>query len=346
MKQSIDNKLGEIIFRKKIVEQQTEDKIYFKDEFNSREIEQIISDRMKDTYTDIKLLIDQQTTISPYIEIGAERGQRSLVLENDLNASGAAIDISFDMLKSCAYYSSKYGKSKLPLRVCTDAYNLPFKSNSVPFVFCYQTLHHFPDPTPIISEMFRVLTKGGVFLFDEEPYKKAIHFAIYKKRYKLYSLKERNKNVVSKILDYFFAEVTCNETDHGVVENEDISLGTWKNALKVFEIRNVKLDSVKLFKVNLFSRNYFKLFPAYLFGGSISGICKKSGIMELSDNKISDELICPSCRLEENENVLQCEMEYYFCSNCSRKYPVVDDVLILFTDDLFRKLYPQFRASV
>ncbi len=101
--------------------------------------------------------------MTPYIEIGAERCQRSLVMENDLACTGIALDISFDMLRCCEYYAHRFNKPRLPLRICADAYRLPFASGSVPFMFCYDTLHHFPDPVPVIKELFRVLSPGGPF---------------------------------------------------------------------------------------------------------------------------------------------------------------------------------------
>ncbi|MEN4006265.1 MAG: class I SAM-dependent methyltransferase [Methanobacteriaceae archaeon] len=141
-------------------------------------MKKILSDRMKKTFEQMILLKESGAVLSPYIEIGAERCQRSLVMENDLKATGAAIDISYDMLKSCDYYKDVFNKSKVPLRICCDANNLPFITNSIPFVFCYETLHHFPDPTPILKEIHRVLSPGGHFFFDDEPYKKVLHIQL------------------------------------------------------------------------------------------------------------------------------------------------------------------------
>lgn len=343
MQQSIDNKLGEIKFRKKLAEQQIENKNIFDDEFNSEDIEKIMQERMAETYSHIKKLSDQGIPISPFLEIGAERGQRSLVLENDLKASGAALDLSFDMLNSCAFYSVKFGKEKIPTRICTDAYNLPLKSNSVPFIFCYQTLHHFPDPTPIITEIHRVLSDGGTFLFDDEPYKKILHIGLYKKRHKMYSSKERKKNLFIKALDHFFAEEICNETDFGVVENDKIPLSTWKNALSIFSEKDVSLKYAKVFTTNLFKRvNLLKLPVSYLMGGTISGVCRKAGNINKTYASISKTLICPSCTSDKKEIELQQEGKDYSCKNCGRKYPEVEGVILLFKDDLFKQLYPEF----
>lgn len=173
-RQKSKNQLGEINFRKKLVQQQLEGKSVLKDEFDSKEIEQILEKRMQKTLNQMRFLRNSGIKLSPYIEIGAERGQRSLVMENELNSNGAAVDISFDMLKSCAYYKNQFKKDNLPLRICCDANQLPFASNSLPFIFCYETLHHFPTPLPVINEIYRVLSPGGSFFFDEEPFKRIL----------------------------------------------------------------------------------------------------------------------------------------------------------------------------
>lgn len=56
-----------------------------------------------------------------------------------------------------------------PLRLCCDANRLPLRSDAVPFVFCYEFLHHFPELTPVIRKIHRILA-GGTFFFSEEPY--------------------------------------------------------------------------------------------------------------------------------------------------------------------------------
>ena len=71
----------------------------FEDEYDKEGIEEVMLSRMKKTLEQMAELKNTGTEISPYVEIGAERCQRSLVMENDLNANGAAVDISFDMLK-------------------------------------------------------------------------------------------------------------------------------------------------------------------------------------------------------------------------------------------------------
>ena len=146
MKRQIsDNQKGEIEFRKKLYSQQIENTTIFEDEFDAAGIEKILKIRMEKTLDQMTLLQNKNISLSPYIEIGAERCQRSLVMENDLGLNGgAALDISFYMLKSCDHYQTVFNKPKSPIRICCDANKLPFLTNSIPFVFCYETLHHFP----------------------------------------------------------------------------------------------------------------------------------------------------------------------------------------------------------
>ena len=141
-KQTIDNLKGEIEFRRKLTMQQVDGQHLFDDEFDRKGIEAVLRERIETTDRQIRGLINNDVTVTPYVEIGAERCQRSMVMETDLNAHGAALDLSFDMLRSAEYYKDVF-KKRIPVRICADLNNAPFKSNSVPFIFCYQTLHHF-----------------------------------------------------------------------------------------------------------------------------------------------------------------------------------------------------------
>jgi hypothetical protein len=86
LQQTINNQKGEIEFRKKLVRQQIEGLHVMEDEFNSQNMKMILNERMQKTLAQIKLLKEKGIITSPFIEIGAERGQRSLILENDLHS--------------------------------------------------------------------------------------------------------------------------------------------------------------------------------------------------------------------------------------------------------------------
>jgi len=339
--QSTEAKKGEIVFRRKLAQQQLGGVELIDDEFDKAAIEKILNERMTKTYDQISALRAKGIPISPYIEVGAERGQRSLVLENDLDTSGVAFDISFDMLKSCEYYASLYNKKKLPFRICADANNLPFLSNTVPFFYCYETLHHFPTPVPIVNEIHRVLTPGGSMFFDEEPFKKILHLNLYT-RNKSYSTKVLNRSVFKKAMDYFFSAQSCNEVDHGIIENDDISLKEWKNAFKPFSERNVSLTSIRYITTPMYPRKNPLLFPiAYLLGGTISALCRKAGKIPTDFRPIHETLMCPACRELEVESGIYIEGEAYKCRHCGLSYPVYEGILFLFTPEKLRELYPE-----
>ena len=58
-------------------------------------------------------------------------------------------------------------KSAKPIRfVQGDLYKLPLDSLSVDMVMSVRTMHHLADPKQFFSEIFRVLTPGGVFIFE------------------------------------------------------------------------------------------------------------------------------------------------------------------------------------
>ncbi len=342
MKQSIENKQGEIEFRRKLVEQQVYGETHFDDEFDADKIEDILKSRMVATLEDMELLKSNNTPLSPYLELGAERGQRSLIMENDLGCSGAALDISFDMLKSCSYYRTKFGKEKIPVRICCDAYHLPFLSNSIPFIFCYQVLHHFPNPGIIIEELHRVLSAGGTLYFNEEPFKKVAHFNLYQRDSSSNSISKDKKGFLKRIMDFFFSYEKLVEHDYSIVENDDITLADWKQYLAFFREKNIEIHSLKGINSELFTpRNAFNYFLTYLLGGTIRGTCKKDGQLSIANAEVSAALACPMCRTNGLEAQLKAEHDYLLCQHCGKKYPIIDGVMFLLADDKFASLYPE-----
>jgi SAM-dependent methyltransferase/uncharacterized protein YbaR (Trm112 family) len=337
---------GEIEFRKKLYLQQVEGEKIFTDEFDASGIEEILLDRMRTTLNQMTVLQGKGVPLSPYVEIGAERCQRSLVLENDLGLHGAAVDISHEMLKSCSHYQQVFNKPKAPIRICCDANTLPFRTGSIRFVFCYETLHHFPEPAPIAKEIHRVLAPGGNFLFTEEPFKQLVHVNLYKGK-KAYSERTLQRSGFRKIMDHFFAEHSYNEVEHGIIENENITLAAWKRALLPFQQQEVTLTAKRFVETDLYDpRSFFKRFAASLMGGNITGMCRKLTGEDHSVTSLYDALICPSCRGKGNEVVLERKDASFRCPACSAPYPVVDGVLFLFTREKLIELYPEVAATV
>jgi ubiquinone/menaquinone biosynthesis C-methylase UbiE/uncharacterized protein YbaR (Trm112 family) len=273
-------------------------------------------------------------------------------MENELDADGAAVDISFDMLKSCDYYKRAFNKSKAPLRICCDANRLPFMTGAIPFAFCYETLHHFPDPSPIVKEIHRVLSPGGCFSFNEEPFKRVLHINLYNAE-KAYANKQPRRRKLQKIktvLDIFFAKKTCNEVDHNIIENLNITIKTWKKTLGLFEKKNINLHSnviTKTIDTEMFHpKNRAKYLLAYLFGGEISGICHKEGHFNRKITPIEEILICPSCLKAAKESKLTPKKSVLSCEECGNTYPIHDGVVFLFSPEKLEELYPEISRQL
>jgi len=112
--------------------------------------------------------------ISPFLDLGAETGPIALTLANDLDADGIALDLSHDALAAMPVYAKQMNLHRLPLRVRADAHALPLRNGCLPFAVTWGTLHHFPDPRPVLAELRRVLQPGGLLLIDGEPVKRRL----------------------------------------------------------------------------------------------------------------------------------------------------------------------------
>lgn len=341
--QSLDNQRGEVEFRKKVVRHQVAGVPQFSDEPNSEAIQGILRERMDQTLKDMQVLKERGTPLSPYVELGAERGQRSLVMENDLGACGAATDLSCHMLQSCQHYAGVFGREHLPLSVCCDAYHLPFLSDSIPFVFSYAMLHHFPDPSPIVQEVCRVLRPGGCFFFADEPYRKVLHLP-------LYTLKRSTmpRNKVQRLMNYFLGEQAGNEEDHGIVENRRIGIRVWRRALSPFYEKEVRIRSwIRNVESDLFRpEDRLRFYGASLMGGSLRGICRKAGNVSVkAAESIQEVLACPSCLERGRESRTAETGKKVQCVTCGRIFPIANGVLFLLSEQKMDALYPEVKEE-
>lgn len=357
-KQNLDNLRSEIRFREKLARQHVTGEVLIKDYVNKPFHDVIMRERVAATFDTMKKLKESGVFFDPFIELGAERGQRSLVLTNDFNAQGFAVDISFAQLKTLDYWMKFFEKSRGPIRVCCDAYHLPFQRGSLNFAFCYQFLHHFPTPVPIVKEINRVLsTSTGYFYFDEEPYKR---FSL-----KLYRRKKESKHEPGKLKKYlnyiesFIADFYETEEEHGIIENDEISLEEWVNFMEIFEKKKFYLHSASLFFSEMEKASPIKIRLHKMLGGIISGLVKKKqGLVEAHQKGVNkdiyDLLGCPVCVIpfhgNSNNNSnnnndrapLVRHRDYLTCESCGVEYPVIDNVMLLLPQKELKELYPQF----
>ena len=346
--QSLSNKLAEVNFRKKISKQQFSSVVFYPSERTFQKSAQELRNRVKRTIDDFKSLKRKGVNFDFYFEIGSEYCERPMALEKKFKVNGIASDISLSSLQTASDFTSKLGFKSTPKRLVCDAYDLPFKNNALPFVFCYQTLHHFPDPKPILEEIYRVLSPGGVFFFKEEPIKQLLNIPLWRRPTVL--------RPWEKILKYigilpFISRIGKTEVDFGILE-EVFSLKTWENALNVFD----KVETItKPFPVGPTSINLKSLKKNWLkpspltwlliswWGGGIGATCWKKGNTINSNVALSEIFACPNCLTKKRSTSLGLteQKKYLKCPNCSSMFPKKQNIPVLLPNNSLKKLYPK-----
>ena len=119
-RQSTDNQRGEIEFRRKLHAQQTGGDQQISHEVSAEDLEPLLRQRMAETREVMEALRDGGTRLTPFVEFGAERGQRSLAMVNELGAPGFAADLSLDMLSGCEVYRERFELAENNRLVCTN----------------------------------------------------------------------------------------------------------------------------------------------------------------------------------------------------------------------------------
>lgn len=343
-RQSLRNLKGEIDFRAKLARQHVDGEIVLPDYYAKEEHDRILLERVKATGERMTELADLGVQFSPFLELGAERGQRSLVLTNDFRASGVAADISYHQLGTLDHFSQLFRREKLPTRICCDANHLPFRSNSFPFIFCYGFLHHFPSIEPVMAEIYRVLGDGH-FFFDEEPFKRVLRVRLYRQKDSIYSQATLQKSKYRRLIESFISEASSDEVQHGVIENEGIALSEWRSALSRFDERDVELVSLANVRSKIGDRLRLNNVANLLLGGTISGLCRKRTGEQTPWSDVFDLLACPDCTSRNSQDPGESPPLLRFpggfrCSRCGANYPERDGIILLLPRAELEELYP------
>lgn len=103
------------------------------------------------------LSFDQVKFSDPVLDLGCGFGEFAGVVFNQIEMG---IDINETELKA-AFRGKKYKKVKL-----ADARKLPFASSSYNTVVSVSVIEHITDSNEVLSEVYRVLKKGGLFVFS------------------------------------------------------------------------------------------------------------------------------------------------------------------------------------
>ncbi len=335
IKQTTANKLGEIKFRSQIVNQQTQNIKLFENEPTLPQFKKIIKPKLKETEKKFRALQKNGVKLSPYLEIGSEHCLRPMILENNFKVHGIASDISIYSLKSTKKYAHIFKFKKLPRRICIDANNLPFKSNSFPFVFIYESLHHFPDPRPVLEEIYRVLAPGGCLLIGADPIKQQFQIPLWRRPNKLRFWETALKKIL--ILP-FISQIGKTETEYGIIETA-FTVKTWQKSLSIFQ--KVQTE-VEIYPFGIVEKNEnFNPSPLtklglFFLGGGIHAVCFKEGNLE---NLQSIGLICPNCLQKQNKEILLIKQKSHLvCKNCAITYGKFKNILTLLEKDLLEEI--------
>lgn len=344
--QAQQTKLAEVKFRAQITNQHLGKSQVFANEPNAKEIMRLLHKRTKEAKEAFSRLKRRGLALSPYLEIGSEYCQRAAILVNRFATCGFATDISLASLQAAPAFCRRFKFKKTPSRICADAYNLPFKSNSFPFVFIYETLHHFPDPTPVLAEIYRVLAPGGVCLIGGDPIAQTIQIKIWRR--------PTNLRLWEKVLKFtlilpFISHIGKTEVEHGILEGA-FSLKVWQKSLSIFEKVEATIETpvgITAQSYKSAQRNWLMPNPATkiaiaLFGGGLRAFCFK-----LPNRKgppppknLADILVCPNCLANlKREISLKKKAVGFACGTCQVSYKKYQQVPILLEPKLTKLLY-------
>ena len=341
MIQDPKSKAGEVKFRARLYEQQVLGANPMEGELSSEQMLATMRGRIEKTRRDFAELAEAHLLKGPFLELGAERCQRSLVLANDFGLEGFAADLSFESMLYADFLAKQVGFAAMPKRICCDAMRLPLADNSIGFAFCYQTLHHFPDPAPILQEIYRVLKPGAVLFIDEEPITRVCKLNLWKRRVSPAGSGNKYLRYAKDYLLDFVSEPVVNEVDYGICENDDISLAQWERALGQVAKKSIRLRVLPLPKfmsrvTHNSSRWGLRSWMCQGLGGILTATIQPKAAGAAAGKTPGEALCCPACRghLNESAGALSCQ-------SCGSSYPVRQGIPMLLPREELNSLYAE-----
>jgi len=248
--------------------------------------------------------------MSPFLELGANAGHTSYMLANEFRAGGFALDLSADALRYGAVLRERWGLARSPVRLAGDAARLPFRDGSIRFVMAYQFLSQFADIEHVFSEIRRVLAPGGVFLFAEEPLRRALSLRLYRCPYYDTMKPWERRFYEWGLLGYLVRDAigSGQEESFGIRQNQRLGLKDWYRLLgehfadfrceifvpeRGWGERVVKRVAVRLDP----SRSVWQ--AAKLLGGTLAAVCRVPGDSDpnadVAIERFEEFLHCPDC---------------------------------------------------
>lgn len=115
----------------------------------------------KSRFREVSKLIEP--TGGTILDIGCADGVFSKVIFDKSNADKF---IGMDVIKSSVDWANKHWKKEKRMKfIFGDAHDLKFKTETFDAVFAMEVLEHVVDPKKVLSEIKRILKKGGYAVF-------------------------------------------------------------------------------------------------------------------------------------------------------------------------------------
>jgi len=297
--------------------------------------------------------------MTPYLEIGANAGHSSYMMENEFGAEGFALDLSADALRHGQILMDRWGLDKAPVRLAGDALHLPFADNSLRLVMAYQMLSQFQDIEAVFVEAKRVLQPGGVFLFAEEPIRRLLTLRLYRAPYWEQMQWWERKLHESGLLGFFTKDVigAHQEESFGIRQNHRMTLWDWDRLIrKHFVDHEYELfvpqrgwgERVAYQLAQRIDKHRSRWVPARMLGGTMAAVCRKEGFTEYPGElpplatRFEELLRCPDCGKSLNRN----ESDTLQCVACGYAAHNEGGVYNLLKSEDRRELYPGLRGDV
>jgi SAM-dependent methyltransferase len=292
---------------------------------------------------------------TPFLEIGANAGHTSYMLANEMGAEGFALDISADSLRHGIALQEQWGMPKAPVRMAGDALRLPFKDGSLKTVLAYQMLSQFQDIEAVFLEVKRVLEPGGVFIFGEEPMRRALSLRLYRCPY-VETMKPWERTLHRwGLLGYLVRDVigAHQEESFGIRQNHRMNLRHWHELVtKHFVAQEYEICVPERGWGERGMKRFAKLVDphgsdwrgARALGGTLAASCRKAGSTPAHsyDAAHFERLLrCPDC----GGDLLRDPADTLVCRKCTYSAPNEGGVYNLLNSTDKKELYPGDRAD-
>ncbi len=185
-----------------------------------------------------------------FLEVAAYAHITGYRIAKDYNAEVTLADISVETLALGAKVAAQNGHdvSKVS-RVACDFHDLPFEGAQFDVVYIASALHHTWNWQAVVREMIRVLTPGGLLIFENEPLGRAL--AMYRFRtnraenMRPFEKALERHGIIRTIADPFPGSRP--ELLFGMIENQTIPLADFKSELfKECEVKKFAIQTAEL----------------------------------------------------------------------------------------------------